>query len=463
MDGIINVVDIEEKGVKKKKLKISTRIYVCLGVIFVYFCAANFTNLSNIQKLYDSIAEVSSDMISEESFTYITETYKLARFQNYTGIGLMVVIMSAVLAGMCRDILIPLRNAIVEMSKRIKGDSCDDDEMGIMTNGIIGLLDNLENVIGKVTESSDTIMNSTNTISGDVEEINEAASSISSTMEELAASAEETAGIVNTVSNDAHKADAVLESMGVMTENVMAKVQSMKNHATEAATMSAENKRKMEEIVSEIKETMAIAIEKSKEVERISTLTGDILNIASQTNLLSLNASIEAARAGEAGRGFSVVAQEIGNLSKNSATAATGIKELSTVVLEAVQALTESSERILAFVRERVAADYQANVDSAESNVRETAEICNIMEEFLGNTNSLTNVMNIIVQSFDEINIATRENTSGIANASESISSLVELVGDVAKEVEYSVQAVSVLNETVENHKTSEKRESEEK
>lgn len=453
---VVNAEETKSKQRKKKKLKISTKIYICMAVLLAYFCMANFTNLGNIQKLYAALVEVGgAEVLSKEAFDHVTFTYEFAAFQNYTGIGLMAIIVTIVFIVMRNNVLKPLKSAIVELSKRLKSND-DDNEMGVLTNGIMGLLDSLENVIEKITESSESIVRSTNTISGDVEEINEAANNISSTMEELAASAEETSGIVSTVGKDAHKADEVLGNMTVMTESVMTKVQSMKDHAIEITKTSTENKKRMEEIVAEIKEAMDAAIEKSKEVERISSLTGDILNIASQTNLLSLNASIEAARAGEAGRGFSVVASEIGNLSKNSATAATGIKELSAIVVEAVQVLTRSSEKILEFVSTQVVNDYQTNVEASESYKTETEEIVDIMEEFLSNTSNLTATIGVIVQSFDTINAVTIENASGIADASESVSNLVALVSDVSREVEYSVQAVSVLNETVENYKIEE-------
>lgn len=103
-------------------------------------------------------------------------------------------------------------------------------------------------------------------------------------------------------------------------------------------------------IINEIKNTLEQSIENSKEAAQIQSLTENILQIASQTNLLSLNASIEAARAGEAGKGFSVVAAQTSELAESSRTIAKNIQEISTLVTESVTGLSSDSKKLLEFV-----------------------------------------------------------------------------------------------------------------
>ncbi len=75
---------------------------------------------------------------------------------------------------------------------------------------------------------------------------------------------------------------------------------------------TVENRKKVQEMLGEIRERLEKALEDAKVVEQIGVLADSILAITGQTNLLALNASIEAARAGEAGKGFAVVAEETG-------------------------------------------------------------------------------------------------------------------------------------------------------
>ena len=97
----------------------------------------------------------------------------------------------------------------------------------------------------------------------------------------------------------------------------------------------------------------------SETTNDIQVVIGKIESIASQTNLLSLNASIEAARAGEAGKGFAVVATEIGSLADQTSQAIANISAIVKEVNEAVGNMSECLEETTEFLEKSVSADYK--------------------------------------------------------------------------------------------------------
>ena len=126
-------------------------------------------------------------------------------------------------------------------------------------------------------------------------------------------------------------------------------------HTKNSSRQAQEYSAKADEGRTEMNHLMEIMEQINETSEKISNIIGEIEDIASQTNLLSLNASIEAARAGEAGRGFAVVADQIGKLAADSANSAAETKELISKTVQEIEkgnAVTEtvsqSFDRVIA-------------------------------------------------------------------------------------------------------------------
>ena len=180
-----------------------------------------------------------------------------------------------------------------------------------------------------------------------------------------------------------------------------------------------------EEQMALMAKNMRARIERSREVEKISVRTDNIINITDQTSLLALNASIEAARAGEAGRGFAIVATEIGNLAQSSEEAATGIREVSAEVIAAVEDLASQANLMTDFMTDTAMGGFSGLVDTSN-------EYKNSVETF-----------NEMMSAFADISLKIKENINGI---NEAVRSLDKAVDAALNGVSHSVRMTEDIN-----------------
>ncbi|MGL4799155.1 MAG: methyl-accepting chemotaxis protein [Cellulosilyticaceae bacterium] len=161
-------------------------------------------------------------------------------------------------------------------------------------------------------------------------------------------------------------------------------------------------------IGSELKE----AIEKAKLVAEIDQLTAAILQISEKTNLLALNASIEAARAGEAGRGFSVVADEIRQLAEGSRTAVTQIQAVTQGIRENVEVLVKTSKDLLQLMDGQVIADYEEMNRLSDAYSQDAEKISEVTERFGHSTETFKNAVMHVEEHISVLENLSRETAS---------------------------------------------------
>ena len=200
-------------------------------------------------------------------------------------------------------------------------------------------------------------------------------------------------------------------------------------------------------MIGEITTEMNQALENSKSVEKVAQLTADILSISSQTNLLALNASIEAARAGEAGKGFAVVADEIRQLADSSRETANNIQTINEQVIEAVQGLVVSSEKIVGYINENILPDYRAFVQGGQQYNDDATHIDNTMAEYAGEAQDILATMMEMTEAIEGISRAVEESANGVTDAATNIDSLVQSMSTVNGQMEENSTVAKNLKE----------------
>jgi methyl-accepting chemotaxis protein len=306
-----------------------------------------------------------------------------------SGAAALVTLLAMAFAGhlLIRSIVRPMHEAARVAREIGRGqlvvevDTTRSDEIGAVMRAIADMRDSLQNVVGKVSQSANSIQLASTEVAQGNADLSQRTEQTASSLQQTASSIEQITGTVGQTADAARQADQLARS---------------------ASAVATRGGQAVAEVVSTMDDIQASS-------RKIAEIIGTIDGIAFQTNILALNAAVEAARAGEQGRGFAVVAGEVRTLAQRSAAAAHEIKDL----------IGSSVEK----------------VDAGSRLVRGAG---NTMDEIVASVQRLSDIVG-------EISAAASEQRNGIGQINQAVAGLDQMTQQNAALVEQSAAATESL------------------
>ena len=313
-------------------------------------------------------------------------------------------------------------NLHLEYNPELETMMMEHSELGKMANSVVNMRGMLHEIVENMQNVQHTITESTDDLDEIMAENNKMSESNSETTRQLAASMQETSATTENIVEKINEATASSEKIYELIHSGRETARSISETAEDLKRMTKESSESTRSMYESILRDTERAIEQSKAVRRINEMTEHITAISDQTNMLALNASIEAARAGEAGRGFSVVASEIGTLSAQTTDIVAQIDAIILEVNDAVNNLTKCVSATTGYLGDSVISNYSKLEQVGVIYEKDAAELRAMMRDIDHATKALNTSIDEISGSVEEINRMIGDSTDsiyGIASESE--------------------------------------------
>ncbi|ODQ00058.1 methyl-accepting chemotaxis protein [Salinivibrio sp. DV] len=325
--------------------------------------------------------------------------------------------------------LIKLKQAVLDLSKG-SGDLTarlevnGNDDLAQISRGFNTFVENLQNMMLKVSQASQMISSNITQLSQNTQENESVLEAHSAETEQVVTAITEMSESARSIAHNVSQSNDITESASKEAS------QSLEVVDNAVVTVSA--------LVDEVEDMSARITSMNQDANKISDVLNVIGEISEQTNLLALNAAIEAARAGEQGRGFAVVADEVRALAARTQSSTTEISDMLTALLDGTSSVVEAMGK---------------TKEQCQSTADKTSEVSNSLTIMSASVREIDDVSTQIATATEEQSAVAEELSKNMLSIRDMVSSLVESGKQTVSATDSLSQSNQELDRLVSNFK----------
>lgn len=326
------------------------------------------------------------------------------------------------------------------------------DEIGDMANGIQLIINNFKSVVSKIFDASEELSQFTEKYGVSFDRINETMNSVNIAVEEIANGASSQANETQTANDEMNSMGNAIEGASGNVDNLGVSSKKMTGYSDQARSTLEELSLITEKTMKSVDTVQNQTNLTNKSALEIQEATDLIANIASQTNLLSLNASIEAARAGENGRGFAVVANEIRNLADQSRNSAERIAAIVNTLISNSNESVETMNDVMNIMRvqNNKLDDTKTMFASLDSEI---ASVNEAIDGIKGEMAHINDLKSVVIGSVESLAAIAEENAASTEETSAAMAELSNIIGICNDETRKLVELADGLGNSIRTFK----------